>query len=334
MSAPDSMRAVVFTGAGGNEVVQLLERPEPVPGPEEVLVRVEFAGLNPADIMQRDGRYPAPPGVPADIPGLEVAGTVVGHGERVYGLAPGDRVLGIVAGGGLAERVLLHERCAVRVPDVLDDRAAAAVPEAFVAAHDALRSQAGLRPGETVVIHGASGGVGTAAIQIAALAGARVIAVVRSAEAAAAVEQLGAEAVLDSDFPDEVLRLTGGAGADVILELVGAPHFPANLEALAVQGRVVIVGVGAGTDIQLNLLLLMQRRATIRGTVLRGRPLEEKAAATQRFAREVLPALASGRVRPVIDSVWPADDVVAAFEHLARPGKRGKVLLSFSSPEA
>jgi NADPH:quinone reductase len=324
------MRAVVFTGAGGNEVVQLVERPEPVPGPEELLLRVDFAGLNPADLMQRDGRYPAPPGVPADIPGLEVAGTVVAHGERVYGLSVGDRVFGIVAGGGLAERVLLHERCAVRIPDALDDRAAAAVPEAFVAAHDALRGQARLCPGETVVIHGASGGVGTAAIQIGVLAGARVIAVVRSAEAATAVEQLGAEAVLDADFRDEVLRLTGGAGADVILELVGAPHFPANLEALAVQGRIVVVGVGAGTDIQTNLLLLMQRRATIRGTVLRGRPLEEKAVATRRFAREIVPALASGRVRPIIDSVFPAGDIVAALEHLASPGKRGKVLISFS----
>ena len=320
------MRAIVFTGAGGNEVVSVEERPDPVPGPEDVLVRVAFAGLNPADLVQRAGNYPAPPGSPADVPGLEVAGTVESCGERVSSWRPGDRVFGLVGGGGLADRVLVHERCVTRVPDTLDERGAAAVPEAFVTAHDAVFTQAGLRPGETLLVHGAGGGVGTAAVQLGVAAGARVVATVRSAHLEEAVAALGAELVRDEDF-----RGGSPVSAHVILELVGGVHFPANLDALARRGRIVIVSVAGGNEITLPLLTLMQKRATISGTVLRARPLEEKATAIRAFEREVVPGLASGRLRPIVDSVYPVDDVGAAFDRLEERGKLGKVLLDFTA---
>jgi NADPH2:quinone reductase len=324
------VRCVVFTGAGGNEVVRLEERPDPVPGTQDVLVRVRYAGLNPADTAQRAGRYPAPPGSPADVPGLEVAGTVEACGDGVTAWEPGDRVFGLVGGGGLAGRVCVHERCVTRVPDALDERAAAAVPEAFITAHDAVSTQAGLRPGEVLLVHGAAGGVGSAACQIGVFMGARVVGTVRSEEAGAAVTELGAEAIEDEGFAATVLEHTGRRGADVVLELVGAPHFPGNLEALARKGRIVVVGVGAGHEIALPLLAMMGKRATLKGTVLRARQLEEKGTAVRAFEREVVPALASGRMRPLVDSVFPADEIHAAFNRLDGRGKVGKILVEFS----
>lgn len=309
--------------------MRLEQRPDPAPGAEDVLVAVRFAGLNPADVLQRAGRYPAPPGSPPDIPGLEVAGTVEACGERVLGWRPGDRVFGLVGGGGLADRVVVHERAVARVPERLGEPEAAAVPEAFVTAHDAIRTQAGLAPGETLLVHGAAGGVGTAAVQIGVVAGARVLAAVRSDLAAEAVAELGAEPIRDEGFAEAVLEATGGQGADVVLELVGAPHFPDNLDALALKGRLIVVGVGAGQEVELQLIRLMVKRATLRGTVLRARPLEEKAAALRAFEREILPGLASGRLRAVIDSVYPAEKVTDAFDRLERPGKLGKVLIEF-----
>ena len=324
------MRAVVFTGAGGNEVVRVEERPDPVPAGEEVVVRARFAALNPADLVQRAGAYPAPPGSPADVPGLEVAGVVETCGERVSAWQEGDPVFGLVGGGGLADRVLVHERCLARVPERLEEREAAAVPEAFITAHDAARSQAGLTPGEMLLVHGAAGGVGTAAIQIGLATGARVLGVVRSARAAEAVGELGARPIEESDLVSGAQEATDGRGVDVVLELVGAPHFPADLEALAPGGRIIVVGVGAGQEATIPLLRLMQKRATVRGTVLRPRPLEEKAAAVRAFEREVVPALADGRMRAVVDSVYAVDDVADAFDRLAGRGKVGKVLLEFS----
>lgn len=320
------MRAVVFTAAGGNEVVELAERADPSPGPEDVVVGARFAGLNPADLLQRAGRYPAPHGSPPDVPGLEVAGTVLACGERVADWAPGDRVFGLVGGGGLADRVLVHERCVTRVPDRLSDEEAAAAPEAFITAHDAVRTQAGLRMGERLLVHGAAGGVGSAAVQIAVSTGAHAIAVVRSERAEAALSELGAEVVSESEFPGAVQE-----PVDVVLELVGALHFPGNLEVLARKGRIMIVGTGAGADVDLSLATLMQKRASIRGTVLRSRPLEEKAAAVRAFEREVVPGLADGSMRPLVDSVYPAADVTDAFDRLAGSGKLGKVLVDFGA---
>jgi NADPH:quinone reductase len=320
------MRAVVFDGAGGNEVVEVEERPDPTVGPDDVLVGVTVAGMNPADLEQREGRYPAPAGVVPDVPGLEVAGSVVAVGERVTSWSPGDRVFGLVGGGGLASRVTVHERCVTRVPERLDPDQAAAVPEAFITAHDALR-QAELRPGETVLVHGATGAVGSAAVGIARTWGARVLASVATAEAAEAVGSIGAEPV--DDRKEAIASAAGRGGVDVVLELVGGAHVTTALDVIAVGGRVVVVSVAGGSGTELDLRRLMVRRATIRGTVLRARPLEEKAAAVQAFAREVVPMLADGRLEPTIDAVYDVDDVRGAFDRLRERGKRGKVMVRF-----
>jgi putative PIG3 family NAD(P)H quinone oxidoreductase len=321
---------VVFAEAGGNEVIRLEERPDPVPGSDQLLVRVTYAGLNPADLSQRDGHYPAPPGSPQDIPGLEVAGTIEACGAQVLGWKPGQRVFGLVGGGGLADRVVVHHRHVAAVPDSLDEPGAAAVPEAFITAHDAIRSQADLRTGEVLLVHGAAGGVGSAALQIGNVCGSRVLGTVRSADAAVLVRELGGEAISNTGFADNVLSATDGRGADVIIELVGAPNFPDNLRAVAMLGRIVVVGMGAGAEVTLVLRQLMARRASLRGTMLRARALEQKADAVRAFEREVLPHLASGRVRPVIDTIVPYERAVEAFERMAASGKRGKVLLHFT----
>jgi NADPH:quinone reductase len=320
------MRAIVFTGAGGNEVVQVEQRPDPVPGGDEVLVEVRYAALNPADLAQREGRYPAPPGSPAEVPGIEVAGTVIACGPTARRFSPGERVFGIVGGGGLADRVLVHELHVTAVPDRLDDLAAACVPEVFVTAHDAAMTQAGLRPGELLVVNGANGGVGTAAIQIGVVSGARVLATVRATELREAVAALGATVIA----PDELVERAGAeGGADVVIELVGAPNLDSDLRALAMKGRIVIVGTGAGSETQIDLRKLMGRRARVLGTMLRARPLDEKAAAVGAFAREVVPHLASGRLAPIVDRVFPHEEAAAAFDRLQEPGKLGKVLLDF-----
>jgi putative PIG3 family NAD(P)H quinone oxidoreductase len=316
------MRCVVFTGVGGGEVVDLQERPDPALGSGELLVRVRYAGLNPADLHQRAGNYPAPPGAPQDIPGLEVAGTVEAVGSQVLAYAPGDRVFGLIAGGGLADRVAVHERCVARVPESLSELEAAAVPEAFITAHDAICTRGRLTMGETLLVHGATGGVGSAGVQIGLAAGARVFGVVRSEEGAALVRELGAEPLGDESFSDDVR-------ADVILELVGAPHFPGNLTALNPRGRIVIVGIGAGSKIEFDLGVMMGRRAELHGTVLRARSLEDKALAVRAFEREVLPHLQSGRMRALVDRVYPAEQARDAYDRLAGSGKSGKVLVDF-----
>ncbi len=320
------MRAVTFTGAGGNEVVEIAERPDPTVGPEDVLVEVAVAGMNPADLVQREGRYPAPAGVVPDIPGLEVAGSVLTVGERVAAWSPGDRVFGLVGGGGLASRVVVHERCVTGVPASLKEEQAAAVPEAFITAHDAFR-QAELRPAETVLVHGATGAVGSAAVGIARAWGARVLASVTTPEAADAVASIGAEPV--DDRTEAIASAAGGGGVDVVIELVGGSHVETALGVIGRGGRIVVVSFAAGTSANLDLARLWSRRATIRGTLLRARPLEEKAAAVQAFAKEVVPMLADGRLEPMIDSVYDVDDIRAAFDRLAERGKRGKVLVRF-----
>jgi putative PIG3 family NAD(P)H quinone oxidoreductase len=320
------MRAVVFTGVGGREVMRLEERPDPAPLDHEVVVAATHAGVNTADLAQRAGSYPAPPGAPQDVPGLEVAGTVVACGDAVTGWKVGDRVFGLVGGGGLADRVTVHERHVTAVPSHLGDRDAAAVPEAFITAHDAIVVRADLGLGDVLLVNGANGGVGTAAVQIGLLAGAHVIANARSAEARARLEELGAEPV----GPDDVAeRVRAAGGADVILELVGAPNIAADLDALAPKGRIAIVGTGAGADAQLALGKLMGKRGHIFGTVLRARPLEEKAAAVRAFAHDVVPFLGDGRARPVVDRVFPAELAADAFDHMQRSGKFGKVLIFF-----
>jgi NADPH:quinone reductase len=318
------VRAIVYTGTSGRRVMRLEERPDPSPGSDDLLVTVRFAAVNTADLAQLAGAYPAPPGAPQDIPGLEVAGTVVVAGAAVREFAEGDRVFGLVGGGGLADRVVVHARHVTRVPDRLSDEEAAAVPEVFITAHDALVTRGGLGLGEVLLVNGANGGVGTAGVQIGVVAGARVFASARSGHERLA--ELGAEPVA----PDEAFPAVQAAGgADLVLELVGGPNLDRDLDVLATKGRIVVVGTGAGADASLSLGALMTKRAAIHGTVLRARPLEEKAAAVQALAREVVPHLASGRMRAIVDRVFPAEEAADAFDYMASSGKFGKVLLAF-----
>lgn len=320
------MRAVTFAGTGGNEVVSLAERPDPVPGSHEVLVAARFAGVNWADVAQRRGNYPPPPGAPQDVPGLEVAGTVVAAGDDVRGWHTGDRVFGLVGGGGLANRVVVHERHVTAIPDGMADEVAAAIPEAYITAHDAVFSQAGLELGEVLLVNGANGAVGSAGVRLGLAAGSRVVACVRTPASAGGLAGEGAIVAT----PDEAMaRVAALGGADVVLELVGGPNLARDVAAVAVRGRIVIVGADAGANADVSLRALMGKRATLRGTVLRARPLEEKAVAVQAFARSVVPLLAAGRALPEIDRIFPAEQVTAAFDHLAKPGKTGKVLLEF-----
>ena len=301
--------------------VGVQEHPDGVAGAGEVLVRVRAAGLNGADAMQRKGRYPAPPGSPADIPGLELAGDVValGAGAERFGL--GDRVMGIVGGGGQAELCPVHERQLMRVPDGLDWAAAGGLPEVFTTAHDALFTQAGLKAGERLLVHGAAGGVGTAAVQLARRAGAHVTATVRDETRRQGVAALGADAVIDPEgFAEH-------GPFDVVLELVGAPNLAGDLQALATGGRIVVIGVGAGAKAELNLLALMGKRATLRASTLRARPLEEKAITARLLEAQVLPGFADGTLSVPIADTFALDAVAEAYARFEAGGKLGKVVL-------
>jgi putative PIG3 family NAD(P)H quinone oxidoreductase len=300
------------------------EHPDPNPGAGEVLVRIKAAGLNGADMLQRRGRYPAPPGAPQDIPGLELAGEVVDRGTGADRFELGDRVMGIVAGGGQAELAVIHERILMPVPSNLSWPEAGAVPEVFTTAHDAIFTQAGLQPAEHLLVHGGAGGVGTAAIQLAHAAGARVTATVRNPELRDRVADLGANAVDPQGF--------GEYGSfDVILELVGAPNLPDNINALAIGGRLTVIGIGAGATGELNLGALMAKRARIHGSTLRARPLEEKALTARAMERSVLPLLAEGVVRVPIAATYPLAAAEAAYERFQAGGKLGKIVLEMDS---
>ena len=311
------MRAVTIQD--GDLVVE--ERPDPEPGKGELLVRVRASGLNGADMLQRQGAYPAPPGAPADIPGLELAGEVEALGAGASRFAEGDRVMAIVGGGGHAELALVHERAAMPVPDPLDWPAAGGLPEVFTTAHDALFSQAGLRPGEHLLVHGAAGGVGTAAVQLGRAAGARVTATVRREELRPGVEELGARAIDPEGFEDE-------GPFDVVLELVGAANLAGNLGALAMGGRIAVIGVGGtGPKAEINLLTVMQRRARISGSTLRARQLEEKAAAMRLVEREVLPNFENGTLRVPVAETFGLDRAEEAYDRFTAGGKLGKIVL-------
>ncbi len=313
------MRAITIR-EGGELVVA--EHPDPEPGAGEVLIRVRAAGLNGADMMQRHGGYPAPPGSPPDIPGLELAGEVAAVGPGARRFAEGDRVMGIVGGGGQAELAVVHERQLMPVPSVLEWPAAGAVPEVFTTAHDALFTQAGLRPGERLLVHGAAGGVGTAAVQLGAAAGATVTATVRDPQARDSIAALGAHEVLDPEGFEE------HGPFDVVLELVGAPNLPGDLQALDTLGRIVVIGVGAGFKAELNLLALMGKRATLRASTLRPRPLEEKALTARAMEREVLPLFEAGRLRVLLADQFGLDEAEAAYDRFAAGGKVGKIVLT------
>ena len=310
------MRAVTIADGA----LSIQERPDPEPGPGEILVAIKAAGINGADILQRKGAYPAPSGVPADIPGLELAGEVVGRGPNAGRFADGDRVMAVVGGGGQAELAVLHERAAMPVPSTVDWPAAGGLAEVFVTAHDALFSQGGLRPGERLLVHGGAGGVGTAAIQLGRWAGARVTATVRNESLRSEVERLGAEAIDPEGFEAH-------GPFDVVLELIGAPNMAGNVKALATDGRIVVIGVGAGFKSDVNLLALMGKRGVIRGSTLRARPLEEKATAMRRVEAEVLPLFETGSLTVPVAATFPLDQADAAYERFTAGGKLGKIVL-------
>jgi putative PIG3 family NAD(P)H quinone oxidoreductase len=307
------------------------EVPDPVPGNEDLLVRIKASALNRADLMQRRGNYPQPgPAAQVEIPGLEYAGEVIGMGERVQGFALGDRVMGLLAGGGYAEQVAVHHRLAMKVPANLSWLEAGATPEVYITAHDAL-VQCGFTAGETFLIHAAGSGVGVAAIQIAKAMGASmVIGTAGSQEKLDQARALGLDVGIDyhtQDFAEEVTKATGGRGVDVILDVIGADYWDRNLRSLALKGRMIIVGAMSGGNITGNIGMLSAKRASVRGTVLRARPLEEKAAATRAFEKTVLPHLANGRIKVVIDRVFPLIEAGAAQAYMESNANFGKIVL-------
>jgi NADPH2:quinone reductase len=321
------MRAVVLRSHGGPEVLQIEEVPDPVPGPEEVLVDVVATALNRADLLQRLGLYPGPP-TALEIPGLEYAGRVAAVGERVVALRPGDEVMGIVGGGAYAERLAVHERQTVRVPAGVALADAAAIPEVFITAWDALVLQGGLTSGRWALVHAGASGVGTAAIQIAKAIGARV-AVTCSAGKADTVRALGADLVLERSPHDWLAELTAAVpdGVDTVLDVIGGDEVERNLRAVAPKGHVVQVGLMGSGQVQVNLGLLLAKRVTLVGTVLRARPLEEKIAVTRRFAAEVVPLFEAGFLRPVVDSRFALADVAEAHRRMEANANVGKILL-------
>lgn len=324
------MRALVISDGGRLSVE---ERPVPAPGAGQVLVRVEAAGLNRADLLQRAGRYPAPPGAPADIPGLEFAGTVAGTGMDVTGLAVGDRVMGIVAGGAQAEYLVTEAAHCAPVPTGLDPLAAGGVPEAFITAHDAMVVQGGMRPGELVLVHAVASGVGTAALQLAKALGATVAGTSRSPEKLERAAELGLDhpVAAPADFVPSQLAaaVTAAAGGPVhvAVDLVGGPYLAVDVAAAALRGRIVVVGLLAGGRADLDLGTLLAKRLTVIGTVLRSRPSAEKAQATRLFTDQVLPLLDSGTLRPVVDAVVALEEAEKAYELVAADGTFGKVVL-------
>ena len=329
------MRAVVITRFGGPEVLALRDVPTPEAGAGEVLVRVRATALNRADLLQREGRYPPPRGAPTDIPGLEFAGEVarVGAGASLW--REGDRVFGLVAGGAHAEYVVTHERTLAAVPEAMSWLDAAAVPEAFITAHDALVAQASTRPGDRVLVHAAGSGVGVAALQVARALGATPYGTARTAEKLERARDYGmADGIalgggVDALAP-RVAQWTHGRGVDVVLDLLGGPYVAASLASLALGGRLILIGTIAGRSAEVDLGIALSRRVMVRGTVLRPRPLEEKILATRAFAAEVLPLFATGALRPTVDSVFPIGDVGAAHERLAGNATFGKVVLDLS----
>ena len=329
------MKAVVYTGKGGVEVVEVRDVPDPKPGRSEVRVIVRAFGLNRADTLQRRGLYPPPRGVREDIPGLELVGEVESLGEGAAGWKVGDRVMAIAAGEAQAELAVAHERMLVRIPEGLSWEQAGAVPEAFITSHDALFTIGGLRPGWPVLIHAVGSGVSTAAVQLCRAAGATTIGTSRTAEKLEKAKALGLDHGIliasgneEPRFAEEVRKLTGGRGAPLVLDFVGASYAAENLAAVAPGGRIVVIGTLGGAKAPVDLSVLMRSRARIEGTVLRPRPLEEKIRATQDFARDVLPLLASGRVKPVVDAVIPLARAREAHERMDRNDSFGKLVLA------
>jgi putative PIG3 family NAD(P)H quinone oxidoreductase len=324
------MRAVVFDAPGGEEVLALREVPTPTPAGREVRVRVAATAVNRADLLQRRGLYPPPPGA-SPLLGLECAGVVDAVGDAARRFAPGDRVMALLAGGGYAEAVVVDERLLMPVPARLGLVEAAAIPEVFLTVYLTVFQLARLEPGETLLVHGGGSGIGTAAISLARRHGATVLVTVGSPAKAERCRALGADAVInyrEEEFGPRARALTADRGVDVILDLIGGPYLDANLRALAVGGRLVVIGTMGGTAAELDLARLLSRRLTVIGSALRSRPLEEKAALVAAFERAVLPGFADGTLAPIVDRVLPLADAAEAHRVLADSAHFGKVVLA------
>ena len=326
------MRAVVLRSHGGPEVLEIQDVEAPVPGNDDISVDVVATALNRADLLQRMGLYPNPFPDDIEIPGLEFSGTVRSVGAHVRRWKVGDPVMGIVSGGGYAQQLVLPERQAMRIPTGISIADAAAIPEVFITAWDALVVQGVLTSGRWALVHAGGSGVGTAAIQICKAIGAR-IAVTCSAGKVAACRALGADVVVDygsQDFVAEVASATAGVGVDVVLDVIGGDYLERNIAALATKGRIIQVGVMAGKPVLFNVGALLGKRASIIGTVLRARPVEEKISTSQRFASEVLPLFDAGVLQPVIDRRYQLDDIAAAHEYMASNGNTGKIVIDIA----
>ena len=327
------MKAAIITKPGGTDVLEIREVETP-PSPTRgyVRVRVHASGLNRADVLQRRGHYPAPPGVPKDIPGLEFAGEVDQVGEGVEKWKTGQRVFGITGGGGNAQYVVVRADHLAEVPPRLSWEEAAAVPEIFITAYDALFTQAQLAPGETLLVHAAGSGVGTAAIQLARAAGSKVFGTSRTAEKLERAREYGLDQTFTvigspSELIEHVHEWTAGKGVDIVLDLVGGAYLDANLKCLGYQGRLIFVSSTSGSRANLEIGIMMSKRLTLRGTVLRARSEEEKAAATRLFAKHVVPLLADGVVRPVIDRVYKLEEIAQAHERMEADKNFGKIVI-------
>ncbi|HEX5882903.1 MAG TPA: NAD(P)H-quinone oxidoreductase [Pyrinomonadaceae bacterium] len=330
------MKAVVITRSGGPEVLEIQDVPKPQTGPEEVLVNVRNTALNRADLLQRLGRYPAPPGAPQNIPGLEFAGEVAELGMNAHRWQKGDRVMGIVGGGAHAEFVTAHQDAVAAVPPNLEWSGAGAVPEVFITAHDALQ-QAGFKAGENVMVHAVGSGVGLAATQLVSALGGRAFGTSRTPDKIERAKEFGLESGFEVPEPIALSRLsafaesvTGGRGFDIVLDLNGGPYFSASVESMALRGRIILIGGVAGGMTNVDLYQILGRRLHIIGTVLRARSLQEKIAATTAFAREVVPLLAQGSVQPVIDSIFSLEKIQDAHRRLESNETFGKVVLTIS----
>ncbi|HEX6292510.1 MAG TPA: NAD(P)H-quinone oxidoreductase [Herpetosiphonaceae bacterium] len=322
------MQAMTITQPGGPEVLRLCEMPTPEPVADQIRVRVCATALNRADLVQRMGRYTAPFGAPQDIPGLEFAGSVDAVGPLVERLRPGDRVFGIVGGGAYAEYLLTSERMAVPIPANLDWEQAAAVPEVFMTAHDALFTQARFTSGERVLVHAVGSGVGTAAIQLIRATGGISFGTARSADKLQAARDLGLDVALPAEgWPAELERQTSQSGVHVVLDFVGSAYLADNLNALATRGRLVLIGLMSGAQAQIDLGVIQRKRLQMIGTVLRARPLEEKIAVTQAFERQVVPLLERRSVRPVVDRVFELQDAAEAHRYMEQNANFGKIVL-------
>ena len=325
------MRAAVVTKPGGPEVFEIVEREDPLPGPDEVLVAVKASALNRADLAQRRGGYPAPVGIAPDIPGLEMAGVVSDVGNRVTTVKKGQRVFGLIGGGGYATKVATHERMGMPIPEGVSFEEAASVPEVFFTAYDALFTHCELVMGESVLIHAAGSGIGIAAIQLAKSAGAFTYATASSPDKLARAAAIGLDVGINykqEDFAEVIKERTDSRGVDVVLDVIGAPYWERNLNSLAVRGRLVIVGSMGGSKLETDLRLLGPKRLRVHGTALRSRPIEEKIVLTQQIAKRVLPMLESGIIKPVIDKVFPLEETGMAHAYMEGNANFGKIVLT------